>query len=1063
MRVALLTASVRPGDAIGGQVAEKLAFFVDSGADTRVITESADGAANAVSPHCLTADPRTLDGPAWEFVSSADLVVAEFGHWYPLLGWLPALAGGKARVVIDYHGVTPAPLWGAHHAEAVERAAARRGIVWSADAVVVHSRFTRAEMLDPTGFPAERCHTLPHGVDVERFAPGRPGCDLRDRLGFGACRIALFVGRMAPNKRAPLVVDALDRLRDLSPPVHAVFVGDTTDVYAREAARTRQRAAELGLQERVHLLGTVGEDALPDLYRSAAVLVLPSVHEGFGLPVLEAMASAVPVVAARAGALPETLGSAGLTFLADDVDDLARQLRRVLDQTAARPPRTTCAPDRLRVAVVAGRYGPDALGGAETSLRTVAEALHAAGHAVEVYATCAAGDDPWTNTLPEGSDTVAGIAVHRFPVDPVDVEAYSDAVRRLDGPLCSGRADAEAALWKNLPRSMRLLQALGEWADEFDAIIAGPYLSGLTADVATRFPDKVLVVPCFHDEPAARLRAWPKVCGMVAGLLFHSPEEQDFAQVELGISSPGAVCMGTFLDPSLAGNPEIGRHLVGGERPYLLFAGRHSAEKALPTLLDYARRYSDDQPGRFTFAFLGRGPVRVPDGPWARDLGFVAEDVKRHVFAGASAIVQLSRNESLSLACLEGWRQGVPAIVSGRCAALTGHLARCQAGRAVDSYETFAAVLDDLHRDPGRWRSLGKRGRDYVRSRYGSLGEFTEHLIQAVRAIHVPLAERMRRRGFERARSFARLAWRERFGRLIEDILHSPPRDHAERLQVEPRVASRTVAQGEDTALVAVRVTNAGTHALVPDGPGRTVLRAALLAAGEPLVSEAALPGLLMPGQRAVTAIALRVPREPGVYPVAWSAARSGLPGGASSPCGPPTRLVVEPARIADEPGRFCEPILEAAQQTLIEAHRLQRLPDDYEDVSGGRLRTLKRWVKRKLLGNFKRAYVDVLSRQQSAFNTRVLAALAELTECCATVNAAARVAGERRPAAPPGGLADAFEKLAAEGKADDLLAVVRALTEELAEARARAAALEGRLSRLDGAPADAPQGEGSA
>lgn len=1056
MRVALLTASVRAGDAISNVVAEKLAFFLDGGADARVIVESAIGAPTSVAAHCLTADPATPAGPAWDFVRSADLAVAEFGHWYPLLGWLPALAGGKPRLVVDYHGVTPAAVWGPHHAEAVERAASRRGIVWSADAIIVHSRFARAEVLDSTGFSADRCHVLHHPVDADRFTPGRPRHDLRERLALGPCRIALFVGRLAPNKRAPLLVNALEILRDLTPPLHAVFVGDTSDVYAREAEQVRRRAADLGLEARVHVLGEVSEDDLADAYRSANVLVLPSVHEGFGLPVLEAMASAVPVVAARAGALPETLGGAGLTFAPDDAADLARQLRRILEPPLRRP-QFSSKGDRLRIAVVCARYGPDALGGAETSLRLMAEALQGAGHAVEVYATCAGGDDPWENTLPEGTQAVAGISVHRFRVDPGDPAAYHESARRLED--CKGDfADSGATLCENLPRSARLLDALAEWADEFDAIIAGPYLSGLTAAVAARFPDKAIVVPCFHDEPAARLASWTRVYGEAAGLLYHSAEEQEFAQVDLGIASPGSVCLGTYLDPSVAGNPEVGRSLVGGERPYLLFAGRHIAEKALPTLLDYARRYSDAHSARFTFAFLGRGPVRVPDEPWARDLGFLPEDVTRHVFAGAAALVQLSANESLSLACLEAWRQGVPAIVNGRCAALRGHLARCQAGQAIVVYEEFAAALDDLHRDPPRWRSLGERGRDYVRSRYGCLAEFTERLVQAIRSLEIPTAERMRRRGFERARAFARPAWRQRFGRLVEDILDAPPRDHAERVQVEPRAASRNVASGDDTALVAVRVTNAGSHALLPDGPTRTVLRAEVLVEpGAPLISEAALPGLLMPGQRAVTAVALRTPREPGVYQVVWTAGRPALAAGTKfEPCGPPTRLVVEGARPEREPAHFCEPILEAAQRTLVEAHRLQQLPDDYEDVSGGRLAELKRWLKRKLLGNFKRAYVDVLSRQQSAFNGRLLAALAELTECCGTLDAAARAAAERRPPAPPGSLADAFEKLALEGKADDLLAVVRALSEELAEARRRAANLEERLARLEGLPATA-------
>jgi hypothetical protein len=91
-----------------------------------------------------------------------------------------------------------------------------------------------------------------------------------------------------------------------------------------------------------------------------------------------------------------------------------------------------------------------------------------------------------------------------------------------------------------------------------------------------------------------------------------------------------------------------------------------------------------------------------------------------------------------------------------------------------------------------------------------------------------------------------------------------------------------------------------------------------------------------------------------------------------------------------------CGPALEAAQAALVEAERLRRLPDDYTDVTEGAFASLKRRIKRKLLGNFKHAYVDVLSRQQSACNAELLAAVRELSECCATLDHAVRVLFQR-------------------------------------------------------------------
>jgi glycosyltransferase involved in cell wall biosynthesis len=644
VRVAILAHNAQGGDALGNQVAEKLAFFLDRGADIRVLLESEQRLHAAVRSQCRILSGAKLRKDCWEFLSSADLILVEYGQYYRLLEWLPLLAGGKPRLLFDYHGVTPPEFWDGPNREALEKGTRRRGLVWCCDAALVHSRFTGEELRGQTAFPSERVSVLDYPVDTRRFRPGNPRRHLSAPLGLRDISLLLFVGRLAPNKRVGVLIEALDRLRARKPPIHLAIIGDCTDVYGIEALRCRGLADELRLADRVHFLGRVGDELLLDAYRSADLFVMPSRHEGFCIPVIEAMACGLPVIAARAAALPETVGDAGLTFTPDDPDDLARQVQQVLE------------------------------------------------------------------------------------------------------------------------------------------------------------------------------------CGN--------------------------------------GN--------GG------------------------------------------------------------------------------------------------------------------------------------------------------------------------------LADEMRRRGLRRAATHDGSLWRERFGQMVEDLLHRPPREKRDLFEVRPRTSRRTVAVGSESLLVPVRVINQGTHAALTEGPGSVQLRSWVADEQGQRCRlppfDTPLPELLAPGQEVAAMIRVPVPARVGVYKVSFFAVPSSPPLRSAPTEDRPAlcseksafQLIVEPAPAGVE-NRYFASSLQAIHRALAEAERRQQLPTHYLDVTGGLLAKFKRWIKGKLLGNFKQAYVDVVSRQQSAFNRQTLAALQELAECCMWFDQAL---GER----------DTGET----SQKADLASLVRHLSDDLAEARRRLVALETRLNHLE-------------
>src|SRR2546421_7476832 len=132
MRVAFLSHNAHAGDATGRQLAEKVAFFLDRGADLRVYLESVQRLHPGLKPYARRVTVGRVPAADHQFLTSADLIVVEFGQFYGLLELLPLLAGGKPRILIDYHGVTPPDLGGPNLRDALRRAERSRGLVWFA-------------------------------------------------------------------------------------------------------------------------------------------------------------------------------------------------------------------------------------------------------------------------------------------------------------------------------------------------------------------------------------------------------------------------------------------------------------------------------------------------------------------------------------------------------------------------------------------------------------------------------------------------------------------------------------------------------------------------------------------------------------------------------------------------------------------------------------------------------------------------------------------------------------------------------------------------------------------
>jgi glycosyltransferase involved in cell wall biosynthesis len=194
---------------------------------------------------------------------------------------------------------------------------------------VVHatSEFVASEVREHFGIDEARIAQIPLGV-----RPSAGGNPERGRAIAGAARYVLALGTVEPRKNLPVLVRAFDQMASRDLDVRLVVAG--ADGWGAEEFQAAWDAAEHG--DRVVRLGYVNDTERRDLLRGTLALAYPSIYEGFGLSPLEAMGAGVPVVAARAGALPETLGDAAVLVDPADVDGLAAALERVVQDDELR-------------------------------------------------------------------------------------------------------------------------------------------------------------------------------------------------------------------------------------------------------------------------------------------------------------------------------------------------------------------------------------------------------------------------------------------------------------------------------------------------------------------------------------------------------------------------------------------------------------------------------------------------------------------------------------------------------------------------------------------------------
>ncbi|MHB1426537.1 MAG: glycosyltransferase family 4 protein [Gemmataceae bacterium] len=329
-RAAIVSPAILPGDAIGNDVLHM----------ARVL-RAQDHEVELFSTTWGKPQPRNDNGVHVRAYLDDDPSALLILHH--AIGWphaVPLIAQSNCRRVVKYHNVTPAHFYESLDADYAElcrqgRVQLREIIAHNCDLYLADSPFNHQDLLELGAHP-RRCVVLPPFNDLENLLKIEPDPECLRDYGDGRANL-LFVGRRAPNKGHRLLLDAFavyHHRRDANS--RLILIGRGEPRQEKYTQSLREQAWRLGLQGHVIFADSVSNAELKALYRSASVFVLASEHEGFCVPMVEAMALQVPIVAYGVAAVPHTVGDAGLVWDEPDPFLLAQSIDTVVRDAAVR-------------------------------------------------------------------------------------------------------------------------------------------------------------------------------------------------------------------------------------------------------------------------------------------------------------------------------------------------------------------------------------------------------------------------------------------------------------------------------------------------------------------------------------------------------------------------------------------------------------------------------------------------------------------------------------------------------------------------------------------------------
>ena len=371
----------------------------------------------------------------------------------------------------------------------------------------------------------------------------------------------------------------------------------------------------------------------------------------------------------------------------------------------------------MRVAFVVQRCGQEVAGGAELHCLQVARQMGQHWE-TEILTTCALDYMRWDNFYPAGAQDAGGTIIRRFPVDhPRDVRQFN----RLSGELrCrelfTSMLEQETWMRAQGPISTPLLQFLETNRHRYDAFVFFGYLYATSYFGLPIVQDRAYLAPLAHDEWEISLPMWDRFFALPRRIIFNTAAERDFLRRRFPRLQLEGPVIGVGIEAPKNVDSKRFREAYQINDPFLLYVGRIDAAKGCGDLFTYFRRARADNLLQHKLLLIGREVMPVPFHDQIVHLGFLPDAEKWAALAACDWLMMPSQNESLSMALLEAWAVGTPAIVTAASDVLVAHCRMASGGLWYRSYEEWVSGirLGSL----AIRNALGQRGRAYVERGY---------------------------------------------------------------------------------------------------------------------------------------------------------------------------------------------------------------------------------------------------------------------------------------------------------------------------------------------------------